>query len=67
MTITIIRRNQIIVINKVTLKGITSLENEYLYSMIPFYYRSKTAKTEVDKILSTLGVTFSMLIKKLSI
>lgn len=58
MTVTIIKRNQIIIIRKVSLKGITPVVNEYLYSMIPFYYRSEKARVEVDRILDHLGVDF---------
>lgn len=58
MTVTIIRRNQIIVINRVHIKGLTPAVEACLYDLMPFYYRSAKARAEVDRILTFVGTDF---------
>lgn len=67
MTITIIKRNQIIVINRVHIKGITPVVEACLYDLIPFYYRSAKAKVEVDRILGFVGKDFVSFIREVRI
>jgi hypothetical protein len=67
MTITIIRRNQIIVINRVHIKGITPVVEACLYDLIPFYYRSAKAKVEVDRILGFVGKDFVSFVREVRI
>lgn len=67
MTVTIIRSNQIIVIRKIHIKGITAVIEAYLYNLLPFYYRSKKARVEVDRILAFIGKDFVSFIHEVRI
>lgn len=67
MTITIIRGNQIIVLRRIHVKGITAVVEAYLYDILPFYYRSKKAKSEVDRILDFVGKDFISFVREVRI
>ena len=67
MTVTIIRSNQIIVIRKIHIKGITAVIEAYLYDLLPFYYRSKKARAGVDRILAFIGKDFVSFIREVRI
>ena len=67
MTVTIIRSNQIIVLRRVHVKGITALVEAYLYDLLPFYYRSKKARVEVDRILGFVGKDFVSFVREVRV
>lgn len=67
MTVTIIRGNQTIVLRKVPVKGVTAVIETYLYSLLPFYYRSKKARAEVDRILAFVGKDFVSFVREVRV
>ena len=67
MTVVIIRNGYIIVVEKIHIRGLTSTIENYLYNLLPFYYRSKKAKEEVDRILAFVGKDFISFIREVSI
>lgn len=67
MTITIIKRNQIITIEKVALRGVSESVTAYFYRVLPFYYRSLKARADVDMILATAHTDFVSFIREAQI
>lgn len=67
MTVVIIRNGHIIVVEKIHVRGLTPAVEAYLYDLLPFYYRSKKAKAEVDRILAFVNKDFVSFIREVRV